>query len=263
MKKCRSSKHVDFKYVKGKADDGFGMVIHSYYEIYLLLNGKAEFVNKSIRKKIMPFQVVIVPPGEFHQFVVTGDIENYEYCVLDIYPEFFETDQPFKQLIEKTYMELPVSHRIIHNFLYLSECITSMDEINFSYLLQAITIDIVFLINNVTDTESSIRGNLSSLSLSLMNYINEHYTEQIDLNILSCKFHRSVSSLCHIFRNDFGISIKKYIILKRMHASYLALKNGKNPEQVSIDCGFSNYSTFYRAYKQHFGISPSETVKDV
>ena len=44
-----------------------------------------------------------------------------------------------------------------------------------------------------------------------MHYIDEHYTQQLDLSSLSRRFHISVSSLCHIFKEDFGISIKKYI----------------------------------------------------
>lgn len=93
-----------------------------------------------------------------------------------------------------------------------------------------------------------------------MKYIDEHYTEKIDLNSLSQMFHFSVSSLCHVFKSDFGISIKKYILQKRINGCHLALLQGEHSEAVCEAFGFSNYSTFFRAYKKQFGVAPSKSV---
>ncbi|MBQ7797484.1 MAG: helix-turn-helix transcriptional regulator, partial [Lachnospiraceae bacterium] len=84
--------------------------------------------------------------------------------------------------------------------------------------------------------------------------------EALDPNTLSEKFHFSVSSICHIFKEDFGISIKKCILQKRINAAHMALQRGERPEAVCAAYGFSNYSTFYRAYKNHVGVPPSKYV---
>ena len=34
--------------------------------------------------------------------------------------------------------------------------------------------------------------------------------------------------------------------------------SGKNPTKLYEKYGFNDYSSFYRAYKSHFGLSPSE-----
>lgn len=36
------------------------------------------------------------------------------------------------------------------------------------------------------------------------------------------------------------------------------LAKGHTPNEVYSTCGFQEYSTFYRAYKRHFGVSPSK-----
>jgi len=157
-------------------------------------------------------------------------------------------------------LSLTESDRIIKHFLYLNECLFSVSECDFSHILSAVATDIVFLIKNNQNAQELFHGNLCHLSLNLMNYLNEHFAEQLDLEMLSRTFYCSVSSLCHIFKRDFGISIRKYIIQKRMNASNIALQRGEKPEEVSIKYGFSNYSTFYRDYKKYFGIAPKDTV---
>ncbi len=260
MKKYRSSKYVNFKYAQGKTDI-YGRMFHDCYEIYLLLNGEVEYINNHMRQMLKPYQLVIIPPGEYHQFVVAGDVDSYERCVIDVYPELLEADALKAAFAGKELLSPDKSDRIIKNFLYLTECISDVNEADFSYILPAITTDIIFLIKNNPNNGMLSHGSLCPLSLDVMRYIDEHYTEPLDLNQLSDKFHFSVSSLCHIFKKDFGISIKKYILQKRMNASNLALQNGDKPEEVSIRYGFLNYSTFYRAYKQYFKASPSETFK--
>jgi len=250
---------VNYKYAKGKTDI-YGRMFHECYEIYLLLGGEVEFLNDHARQKLAPFQLVIIPPGEYHQFITTNDIDNYERCVLNIYPEFLEGTILNDALSGKELLSLTESDRIIKHFLYLNECLFSVSECDFSHILSAVATDIVFLIKNNQNAQELFHGNLCHLSLNLMNYLNEHFAEQLDLEMLSRTFYCSVSSLCHIFKRDFGISIRKYIIQKRMNASNIALQRGEKPEEVSIKYGFSNYSTFYRDYKKYFGIAPKDTV---
>lgn len=260
MREWRNGNFVNFKYAKGKTDI-YGRMFHDYYEIYMLLDGEVEFINNHLKQKLNPFQVVVIPPGEYHQFAVYGDIENYERCVINIYPEIAEKNILKSALSDRELLSFTENDRIIKNFLYLTDCLNDVSKTDFSYILSAVATDIVFLIKNSTDTKEIQTGNLSQLSLKLMDYINEHFREELDLKILSSLFYCSVSSLCHTFKKDFGISIKKYIIQKRLTASHIALQKGKKPEEVSIKFGFSNYSSFYRDYKKHFGVAPSQTYK--
>lgn len=252
----RDGKHINFKYAKGKTDI-YGKTFHAYYELYLLLNGKVEFINSHTRQFIHPYQLIIIPPGEYHQFIVSEDIENYERCVLNINSDFFEAGILKNALVGKEILTLSQSNRIIKNYLYLIQCISSVSEMDSKYILSAIGTDIVFLIKRHSSSHELSQGTLHPISLELMRYIDEYYKNALDLNTLSEKFHFSVSSICHIFKEDFGISIKKYILQKRINAAYIALQNGERPEAVCTDYGFSNYSTFYRAYKNYYGISPS------
>ncbi len=259
MKEYRSSDYATFKYAKGKTDI-FGKMFHDYYELYLLLNGKVDFVNNHIKQTIKPLQLVIIPPGEYHQFIVTENIESYERCVIDVHYGLLEPDFLCTAFQGKELLSLDESDRIAKHFLYLTECLSTANGTDYPHILSAVATDIVFLIKNSTNAQKLWDGNLSPLSLRLISFLDEHYAEPLDLNLLSRRFYCSVSSLCHIFKKDFGISIKKYVIQKRMNASNMALQKGESPEEVCTKYGFLSYSTFYRDYKKYFGISPSETT---
>lgn len=256
-KKYFEHKHIDFKYTKGKVDI-YKNMFHDYYEIYLLINGDVEMINTKSKRTVAPYQLFIIPPGEYHQFTVSGNIENYERYVLNIHGGFLEESVLNHAFYKKELLTLSASHRIVKNFLYLRDCLTILNKPDFSHILSAVATDIIFLIKYNTD--NSAIENTQQFSFELIQFLDEHYAKPLDLIQLSHEFHCSVSSLCHIFKKSFGISIKKYITQKRMNASKLDIQNGGKPEEVCFKYGFSDYSTFYRAYKNQFGISPSQTI---
>ena len=38
------------------------------------------------------------------------------------------------------------------------------------------------------------------------------------------------------------------------------LENGHSPNEVCFSCGYKDYSSFFRAYKNHFRVSPKKDI---
>ena len=87
-------------------------------------------------------------------------------------------------------------------------------------------------------------------------YIESHFAQNITIADLSRHFYVSESTISHQFRQKMGLSLYRYITQRRLIAAKTHIQNGATLEQVSRDVGFADYSTFYRAFKQEFGISP-------
>lgn len=259
----RNYSNINFRHTKGKIDIFINKQIHRYYEIYFLLNGGVEFINDHARRKIAPNSVVIIPPGEYHRFIVAEeDADIYERCVLNIYPEFLGGSVLADALYGKELLVLPPDSRIMENVIYLKDSMAKSNQEDFKYILSAVATDIVFLIKQSTNSTQKItREFLNPISIKIMDYINKNYQSVITLQEIADLFSYSVSSVSHIFKNDFGVSIKNFITEKRMNAIHMSLQNGKKPEEISNEFGFSNYSTFYRSYRKHFGFPPSHTSK--
>jgi AraC-like DNA-binding protein len=66
------------------------------------------------------------------------------------------------------------------------------------------------------------------------------------------------SHLHHLFIKHLNITPKKYITSRRLAVAQREISLGAKPTEVSVRCGFTDYSTFYRAYKKLFGHPPSD-----
>lgn len=89
-------------------------------------------------------------------------------------------------------------------------------------------------------------------------YIEEHYAEHITINDLAHKFYVSSSTISHLFKQKMGLSIYQYVTQRRLISAKNLILLGIPLEQVAVRVGFSDYSAFYRAFKQEFGISPRQ-----
>lgn len=106
------------------------------------------------------------------------------------------------------------------------------------------------------------QGTVKSLSANIKTFIDENYKGSISIKVIADNFFISPSTACQYFKNDYNISIKKYINEKRMLEAKKLIEKGENFKSISSQLGFKNYSTFFRAYKKHFGASPSKkTIK--
>ena len=97
------------------------------------------------------------------------------------------------------------------------------------------------------------------ISHQILNYINQHLFDDISLDNLAKKFFISKTTLIRIIKNSTGSTPWNYITIKRLNCAKTMLENGHSPNEVCFSCGYKDYSSFFRAYKNHFGKSPSDT----
>ena len=258
IKQYSTADEVDFKYAKGKTDI-YGNTFHTRFELYLLLRGSVCLITDRAHITLCPYQLAVIPPEQYHQFIVEGNVEDYERCVFNLAVDFIDAEILKSALSGKELLTLSEDDRIVKQVLYLKEQIDRINEDELRYLLPAIATDIVFCIKNTERSVKTDACGIGKLSQDIMNHLNAHYTETIELEQLSEIFHFSISTLCHAFKEDFGITIKQYVMQKRLNTARFMLDRGGKSEEVCRRVGFFNYSAFFRAYKKQFGVMPSNT----
>ena len=91
-------------------------------------------------------------------------------------------------------------------------------------------------------------------------YINHNITLPLTVEAICSELHITKSYLHRLFVKHLKISPKKYILSKKLVMAQAGLRSGSKPTDVYLSYGFSDYSTFFRAYKEFFGYAPSDEV---
>ena len=103
---------------------------------------------------------------------------------------------------------------------------------------------------------------VSNLVDQVLHYIGRHINEELTLDGLAERFFVSKYHLSHTFTREVGVSLHRYITLRRLLMARQLLSAGVPAGQVSSTCGFSDYTSFYRAFKAEYGISPGAVTAE-
>ena len=97
----------------------------------------------------------------------------------------------------------------------------------------------------------------------VLEYIGEHYAEELTIPQLARLCFFSEYHFMRFFKKYIGVSCLEYIKNLRLEkaASRLA-QGGRSVLDVSMSCGFSNLSYFYREFKKKYGMTPKQFIRE-
>lgn len=107
-------------------------------------------------------------------------------------------------------------------------------------------------------SEGAIKAEKPELLDRITGFVERHYTDHIAIGDLAKHFYVSSSTISHLFKQKMGISFYRYVTQRRLIAAKTLIERGRLLENVALEVGFSDYSSFYRAFKQEYGISPRQ-----
>lgn len=234
-----------------------GKEFHNYYEFVLFLSGKSKLISKNIQTDLTPGNIVIIPKGHFHQFVIPNP-EEYTRCILG----FRDTPELFG-LISDVMTAVKIFPSPDKNVLSVFENIMNMASSDISkkekeLFLSAALVHLLIFLKNQPAKAVRKNINISSEVRQALNFIDKNFTENISVKSIADILHISASTLSHKFSSELNISVYRYISEKRLSNVIHLMDCGKNISEAAAMSGFSDYSAFFRMYKKHYGKVPSE-----
>lgn len=95
-----------------------------------------------------------------------------------------------------------------------------------------------------------------------LDYIEEHYDEDLSLTEVAKKMGFSSSYFSRTFKEMTGINFKEWLNKVRIsYAQELLLKSEQSIADIALSCGYGNLRNFYRVFTKLTGCSPSEYSK--
>lgn len=95
---------------------------------------------------------------------------------------------------------------------------------------------------------------------TIVSYIKEKYQDpSICLSKISDEFNISESYFSHMFKENMGLNFSVYLENMRLNeAASLMQQTDVNLSEIYLKVGYNNVTSFRRAFKKKFGITPSE-----
>lgn len=230
---------------------------HTVYEFIYILDGDAEFVLENKRFPFQPGSLVLVAPGSHHHVHLLSSrrYERYvirfsEYLIpMEIFPSVSRSEGIYD--VRDT-----VLPQLFERFGEHERNVGG-DEKTVKWLFRCVLTEIIVYFSKLSKEMNRSFSVMKEDIAVLLDYIDKNLESPLTLEDICGKFHYSKSYISREFTAAVGVPLIQYVRTKKIMYASALLRIGMPPTQVATQCGFTDYSTFYRMYKKITGKSPS------
>ena len=236
----------------------YSLHLHNTLELFFLKKGDVTYITEKKIYHLKKNSLVISRPLELHMIQINDFTEYERYVILfdekKIGTSFYNTLSQNINIINFDSNSLILD--LFNKLDYYREHLTGNA---LKTVLANITEEILCNVSLVANTiaQTDICSN-NILITEAQKYIQNNITSPITIDEICDTLYITKSHLHHLFMKHLSTTPKQYILSQKMLFSKRDLCHGHKPIDVCYTYGFTNYSTFYRVYKKHFGHPPSE-----
>lgn len=103
------------------------------------------------------------------------------------------------------------------------------------------------------------RNRSLSAAEDILQYLSGRFRESVSIHETARRFGYSYDHFIRVFRQAYHITPGQYLIMRRVnHGKTLLTESALSVQQIAAECGYPNADDFYRVFRKHAGVSPSE-----
>ncbi|MGL5435101.1 MAG: AraC family transcriptional regulator [Lachnospiraceae bacterium] len=234
---------------------------HDFFELYYLESGERYHRIRDQLYLLKAGEFIVFPPRVMHH---SFSSENVPFKRILVYFDPKEVDSaPILDYFIRDFLICfaPHSgHYHIHNLInmiYTEHQEQGIHSKEYQHTL--LNLLLLTIMRNAQPVEKREDKDVMS---QMIQYIYEHYPEDISIELLSQRFFLSPYYLCRKFKQATGNTVIQYLNTTRiLNAQRMMLETNKNFTQISNETGFSNLTHFNRVFKSVTGMTPSMSRK--
>lgn len=244
---------------------------HSHYEILYIESGSRTIsVNEMKIMELNHSNIALLPPNIIH--ATKANSETQTRVLINISAELINEIINFSspQIISgfdtmflplTTYDAKTIKYHIQQLIYMQSSPESPLKNDNIKIELASLLMTLANINYNILSESAAHKSSSHSLTSmdNIINYIGDHYYEDISLAELAQKVAMSEQHFIKIFSEKYNTTPIKYLNTFRIvTAQRLLESNTMNVSQVSSACGFNSSAHFSRTFKQITGMTPKE-----
>ncbi|MEA5059153.1 MAG: AraC family transcriptional regulator [Candidatus Pelethousia sp.] len=266
--------HEDFRlfHIRDQIELELSYHYHEFNKVVIFLSGNVTYVVEGKAYFLQPWDILLVPHGQIHRPIIDPS-EPYERIILWMNTDYLLSHsaedgnllQCFHLAQERKFalIRLDASLRPeLRRMLSVLEDALHSTEFAHTLLAKASFLQLVVAFNRMALRDATSLNPETYRSdpkvEEILSYINENLDTDLSLDAMASRFYISKSYLMHRFKELTGCSAHKYVRQKRLLWAAEMIRDGIPVIEAGQRCGFRDYSAFLRAFKQVFGITPSE-----
>ena len=246
---------------------------HEFDKLILLLGGRVTYVVEGVTYFLQPWDLLLVRHNLIHRPII-DPAEPYERIVVWLGREWLERrsdpgealDTCFQTAAERGFHLLRFdAERRLHYMQRLQQLEEALRDHAFGAarladtLCQQLLIDVNRdVLRSRTAQEETDSYRMDPKMEGVLRYILGHLEEELTVDTLAAQFYISRYYLMHRFKAVTGYTIHQYISPKRLLRSGELIRSGVPVMKAAEQAGFRDYSTFLRAFRGTFHMSPRE-----
>lgn len=238
---------------------------HAFYELFFVVRGNLTVVTETESKTLSPGEFIIIPPKMRHRTV-------YEPGAVALYVLNFSfrktallTPSDLFGKLSKTLSSVcmrPVADAALfaalqkcHSYMLLGDrSLVSVAFHEFAVLLYRFTDEDKKDFSPEAPFFDSDAGRIHKINA----FIDTRYAENIRIEEIAEALHLSVRQVSRIIRNYYGTTYRELVRQQRMRVAAEALRTTEmTVEEIATLVGYGSFCSFYTAFKQQYGVSPS------
>lgn len=237
----------------------YSLHTHNAYELIYFVEGDVTHVVEDRKYKLKRGDLILIRPLQYHfiqidtpskyeRYDILFDPEKHNVESIDLIPKDMEViNLKGNDIIEDIFRKCALYHQ-------------NSDRDTFEKILTHLLSEIFYNIQLFPHPHSETTTALSSLISKALKYINANLCTISGIEEIVDYLFVSESYLFRLFQKEMHMTPKKYIMEKRLLLAQKMLSDGEKPTAVCENCGFRDYSTFYRNFTAYFGYPPSGKV---
>ena len=258
-------------HIRDKKDIKFEYHHHDFSKIVILIDGDLTYYIEGKAYILKPWDILFVNKNEIHKPVVNPN-KYYERIVIWLNPDFMakyaqgnnDLLKCFEVAIKNNYNLLRLNMKsieIIKNLIQDIQNCNNSNEFGSEILKESLFVQLMVLMNRLflnSDKNRDIEDIQYDKTIEgVLNYINSNLENDLSIDTIASEFFISKYYLMRKFKNQIGSSIHIYVVQKRLILARSLISDGLSMSSVCSRCGFNDYSSFVRAFKKVYGVSPS------
>lgn len=257
--------HRDVSYTR----DVVQLHSHTFYELLYCYSGNLQYLLGADRYRIRRGDIIMIPPGISHRPLFLEQLaEPYERYVIWFSQEYLDRVQALCPDLD-----FRGSYRLLRTAgtpwesladLFARGCLEAERcAPGWQAHVYGNTLQLLVELKRACSESKVLTPVVEKHELldDLVRHIEAHLGEKITLEDTARKFLVSQSTISQTFRQKMDISFYRYVTQRRLIAAKSEILAGHQLETLYETVGFSDYSTFYRAFRREYGISPSQYRK--